>query len=98
MLTSSFLLLPLGYGPCETTNICTVSCDTGMSTPLRNIGPPLKNTSVFVMLNEDDCCLSPRGAVGEFCFGGDQVVSLLHEETPNYDTNFHPGTRLPQQA
>ena len=65
-----------------------MSCDTGLSTPLRNIGPPLKNTSAFVMLNEDDCRLSPRGAVGEFCFGGDQVVSLLHEETPSLDTDF----------
>lgn len=42
---------------------------------LRNIGKPFKNTSAFVISGGPGFSLLPRGAVGEFCFGGDQVVS-----------------------
>ncbi|EAW06285.1 nonribosomal siderophore peptide synthase SidC [Aspergillus clavatus NRRL 1] len=63
-----------GYGPCETTNICTVMTDVKASTQINNIGPPLKNTSAFVVTDDTDFCLTPRGAIGELCFGGDQVA------------------------
>lgn len=39
---------------------------------ISNIGAPLRNTSAFVFHAGKDC-LVPRGAVGELCFGGDQV-------------------------
>lgn len=40
---------------------------------INNLGPPLPNTSAFVMQSGDNLALIPRGGVGEFCFGGDQV-------------------------
>ncbi|OAX83260.1 hypothetical protein ACJ72_02381 [Emergomyces africanus] len=62
-----------GYGPSETTNICTVRPNLKPTDFINNIGRPFKNTSAFVISGEDGFKLLPRGAVGEFCFGGDQV-------------------------
>ncbi|KAL1967788.1 hypothetical protein VTN77DRAFT_2477 [Rasamsonia byssochlamydoides] len=62
-----------GYGPSETTNICTVRPNVELSDSIRNIGKPFKNTSAFVISDDKDFSLIPRGGVGEFCFGGDQV-------------------------
>ncbi|PCH07943.1 AMP-dependent synthetase/ligase [Penicillium occitanis (nom. inval.)] len=62
-----------GYGPCETTNICTVKPQVTQLDDLRNIGKPFKNTSAFVISDSPGFTLLPRGSVGEFCFGGDQV-------------------------
>lgn len=39
---------------------------------INNIGPPFDNTSAFVLDPNSDTVL-PRGAVGELCFGGEQV-------------------------
>lgn len=39
---------------------------------INNIGPPFANTSAFVLDPDSDLIL-PRGAVGELCFGGEQV-------------------------
>ncbi|KLJ10032.1 hypothetical protein EMPG_14550 [Blastomyces silverae] len=64
-----------GYGPSETTNICTIRPNLQPTDFINNIGPPFKNTSAFVISGEQDFSLLPRGAVGEFCFGGDQVGS-----------------------
>jgi ferricrocin synthase len=81
-LTPNIANRTAGYGPSETTNICTVkqvsSCDS-----INNIGTPLSNTSAFVVYDDEEITLLPRGGVGEFCFGGDQVVSLgtFHIET-----------------
>ncbi|OCK85807.1 acetyl-CoA synthetase-like protein [Lepidopterella palustris CBS 459.81] len=61
-----------GYGPSETTNICTVKPNTTATDLINNIGPPLTNTSAFVLQLADNE-IAPRGAVGELCFGGDQV-------------------------
>lgn len=65
-----------GYGPSEMTNVCTVCPSIEAWHSPRNIGPPLKNTSAFLISDHDEFCLTPRGAVGELCFGGDQVVSF----------------------
>ncbi|KAI7236424.1 peptide synthetase [Hortaea werneckii] len=62
-----------GYGPSETTNICSVHMDMRFDDPLGNIGPPLRNTSAFVIAPDRKCELLPAGAVGEFAFGGEQV-------------------------
>ncbi|KAK2788223.1 NRPS [Onygenales sp. PD_12] len=62
-----------GYGPSETTNICTVKPDLDAANFINNIGRPFKNTSAFVVSAENAFSLVPRGAIGEFCFGGDQV-------------------------
>ncbi|EED21789.1 nonribosomal siderophore peptide synthase SidC [Talaromyces stipitatus ATCC 10500] len=62
-----------GYGPCETTNICTVKPNVSQLDDLRNIGKPFKNTSAFVISDSSTFTILPRGSVGEFCFGGDQV-------------------------
>lgn len=40
---------------------------------INNLGPPLRNTSAFAMQGPDSLDMVPRGGVGEFCFGGDQV-------------------------
>jgi amino acid adenylation domain-containing protein len=63
---------PLGYGPSETTNICTIRPEVTNSDLINNIGPPFSNTSAFVM-NPDGSNILPRGAIGELCFGGAQV-------------------------
>ncbi|KAI5923452.1 amino acid adenylation domain-containing protein [Camillea tinctor] len=60
-----------GYGPSETTNICTVRKVTrGDSSQF--LGHSLENTSTFVFYPESTN-LVPIGCVGELCFGGDQV-------------------------
>jgi amino acid adenylation domain-containing protein len=62
-----------GYGPSETTNICTVNPKVTRHDSISNIGPPFKNTSAFVLTPGPDFALVPRGGEGEFCFGGSQV-------------------------
>ncbi|KAG4442383.1 hypothetical protein IFR05_002161 [Cadophora sp. M221] len=62
-----------GYGPSETTNICTVNPRVAKSDAVNNIGPPFKNTSAFVLAPGPEFTLVPRGGIGEFCFGGSQV-------------------------
>ncbi|KAL5115064.1 hypothetical protein ACEQ8H_007039 [Pleosporales sp. CAS-2024a] len=61
-----------GYGPSETTNICTVCPSVSTSDLINNIGKPFANTSAFVLDPKSETIL-PRGAVGELCFGGYQV-------------------------
>lgn len=61
-----------GYGPSETTNICSVKHMT-RGEHIDHLGWTLPNTSVFVMrLSGLDPV--PIGWVGELCFGGDQVA------------------------
>lgn len=62
-----------GYGPSETTNICSVK-KMSPEDQIRHLGHTLDNTSAFVLAH-DDLDLLPKGCVGEFCFGGDQVVA-----------------------
>ena len=62
-----------GYGPSETTNICTVKPNVSLHDSINNIGHPLKNTSAFVLSPGPDFALVPRGGEGELCFGGSQV-------------------------
>ncbi|TGO86380.1 hypothetical protein BPOR_0309g00080 [Botrytis porri] len=62
-----------GYGPSETTNICTVKPQVTLDDRIDNIGPPFKNTSAFVVARNAEFSLVPRGGEGEFCFGGSQV-------------------------
>ncbi|KAK8253573.1 hypothetical protein IWZ00DRAFT_194753 [Phyllosticta capitalensis] len=61
-----------GYGPSETTNICTVNPRVTKYDLINNIGPAFANTSAYVMDERKDV-LVPKGGVGELCFGGDQV-------------------------
>lgn len=61
-----------GYGPSETTNICSVK-RMAPNEYIEHLGWVFPNTSVFVMLPES-LEPAPRGWVGEFCFGGDQVA------------------------
>ena len=62
-----------GYGPSETTNICSVNMNVSLDDALGNIGPPLRNTSAFVLSPISDFKTMPRGAFGELAFGGEQV-------------------------
>ena len=61
-----------GYGPSETTNICTVK-PMNRDAHSEHLGWTFPNTSVVVLL-PDSLEVAPMGWVGEFCFGGDQVV------------------------
>ncbi|KAJ9144090.1 Hydroxamate-type ferrichrome siderophore peptide synthetase [Pleurostoma richardsiae] len=61
-----------GYGPSETTNICSVK-KMGASDAIRHLGWTFKNTSAFV-LEPGAISPVPYGCVGELCFGGDQVA------------------------
>ncbi|KAI0835002.1 hypothetical protein F5Y06DRAFT_141930 [Hypoxylon sp. FL0890] len=62
-----------GYGPSETTNICTVRKVSRGDSP-QFLGRPLDNTSAFIF-SPDTTELVPLGCVGELCFGGDQVAA-----------------------
>lgn len=62
-----------GYGPSETTNICSVNMAMKHDDPLGNVGRPFKNTSALVLSTGSDCVVLPSGALGEFAFGGEQV-------------------------
>lgn len=62
-----------GYGPSETTNICTVKPKVTLEDRIDNIGAPFRNTSAFVLTRDTEFSLVPRGGEGEFCFGGSQV-------------------------
>ncbi|KAK5125699.1 hypothetical protein LTR85_011973 [Meristemomyces frigidus] len=62
-----------GYGPSETTNICTVNMAMASDDALGNIGKPLRNTSAFVLSLMDEFAPLPVGAIGELAFGGEQV-------------------------
>ncbi|KAI3328736.1 putative non-ribosomal peptide synthetase [Ustulina deusta] len=71
-----------GYGPSETTNICTVR-KVSSSDSSQFLGWAFENTSTFV-LHPSSTHLVPVGCIGELCFGGDQVASgylRLPEET-----------------
>ncbi|KAI0535456.1 putative non-ribosomal peptide synthetase [Xylaria digitata] len=62
-----------GYGPSETTNICTVrKVSSGDSSQF--LGWSFENTSTFV-LHPNSMDLVPIGCIGELCFGGDQVAA-----------------------
>ncbi|KAI0120750.1 hypothetical protein F4776DRAFT_665377 [Hypoxylon sp. NC0597] len=62
-----------GYGPSETTNICTVrKVSPGDSS--QYLGWSFDNTSAFVF-SPDTTELVPLGCVGELCFGGEQVAA-----------------------
>ncbi|TVY46934.1 Hydroxamate-type ferrichrome siderophore peptide synthetase [Lachnellula occidentalis] len=70
-----------GYGPSETTNICTVNPKVTREDFINNIGPPFKNTSAFVLSPQAEFSLVPRGGEGEFCFGGAQVFHGYMDKT-----------------
>ncbi|RBQ87322.1 hypothetical protein VDGD_20703 [Verticillium dahliae] len=61
-----------GYGPAETTNICTVKKMT-KGDYINHLGFAFENVSAFV-LSTDSMSSVPHGCFGEFCFGGDQVA------------------------
>ncbi|KAL6703327.1 hypothetical protein ACN47E_009745 [Coniothyrium glycines] len=89
-----------GYGPSETTNICTVRPAVTADDLINNIGSAFANTSAFV-LDPASHNILPRGAVGELCFGGSQVfrgylnrpdlnaTKLIH--LPNYGRIYRSG-------
>lgn len=62
-----------GYGPSETTNICSVK-KMAPDDHIRHLGHVLENTSAFVF-STTSLDPIPIGCAGELCFGGDQVVS-----------------------
>ncbi|KAF8460398.1 hypothetical protein BDZ91DRAFT_422141 [Kalaharituber pfeilii] len=62
-----------GYGPSETTNICTINPRMKKKHNINNLGLVLENVSVFILAVGDGFELVPRGGVGELCFGGSQV-------------------------
>ncbi|KAL7920302.1 non-ribosomal peptide synthetase [Trichoderma austrokoningii] len=65
-------LLWQGYGPSETTNICSVK-RMKRGEYIDHLGWCFPNTSVFV-LHPDSLSTVPIGWIGEFCFGGEQVA------------------------
>ncbi|KAK4175461.1 putative peptide synthetase [Triangularia setosa] len=61
-----------GYGPSETTNICSVK-KMGPNQAIQHLGWSFENTSTLVLFKDSEQVV-PLGCLGEFCFGGDQVV------------------------
>lgn len=70
-----------GYSSPALTSICTIRPAVTSSTHHANIGMPLKNTSVMVVADRSVFTPVLRGAIGELCFGGDQIVSRMRPET-----------------
>ncbi|KAK8045643.1 Hydroxamate-type ferrichrome siderophore peptide synthetase [Apiospora rasikravindrae] len=62
-----------GYGPSETTNICTVR-KMSLGDSSQYLGGSFDNTPTFV-LTVDSTAPVPIGCIGEFCFGGNQVAA-----------------------
>ncbi|ATY64016.1 nonribosomal siderophore peptide synthase [Cordyceps militaris] len=62
-----------GYGPSETTNICSVK-KMSSDDYIEHLGSVFDNTSVAV-LEPKGLSTLPIGWAGEFCFGGDQVAT-----------------------
>jgi amino acid adenylation domain-containing protein len=62
-----------GYGPSETTNICSVKNMDCAEDSIEHLGWVFPNTSVAVLLPDSNIA-APLGWVGEFCFGGKQVA------------------------
>jgi non-ribosomal peptide synthetase component F len=72
-------------------NECTIRKKSSHVT--RSIDPtPLKNTSVMIVADGDSLGLLPRGAIGELCFGADQVGRCLPDFEPSATRRFvdHP--------
>ncbi|KKO98034.1 hypothetical protein THAR02_09861 [Trichoderma harzianum] len=65
-------LLWQGYGPSETTNICSVK-RMKPGEYIEHLGWCFPNTSIFV-LYPDGLSAVPIGWIGEFCFAGEQVA------------------------
>ncbi|KAM0563789.1 hypothetical protein ACHAPJ_001522 [Fusarium lateritium] len=61
-----------GYGPSETTNICTVK-RMAVDDHIEHLGHVFPNTSVVVLFPESLDTV-PFNWVGEFCYGGAQVA------------------------
>ncbi|KAJ5777126.1 hypothetical protein N7520_000372 [Penicillium odoratum] len=62
-----------GYDTPGLSGFCTLYSNFESSNSLENIGTPLKNTSVMIVSESPSMKMVPRGAVGELCFGGEQV-------------------------
>jgi acyl carrier protein len=62
-----------GYGPSETTNICTAR-KVSIGDSSQYLGWSFENTSSFVFYPDCDE-IAPVGCLGELCFGGDQVAA-----------------------
>ncbi|KAJ6180280.1 hypothetical protein N7519_010741 [Penicillium mononematosum] len=71
---------------------CTLCPNMQATTYVRNIGRPLKNISVMIVADGDSLAPLPRGAIGELCFGGDQVGRCLSDSEPSVTERFvdHP--------
>ncbi|KAK3937945.1 non-ribosomal peptide synthetase [Diplogelasinospora grovesii] len=61
-----------GYGPSETTNICSVK-KMGPNQVMQHLGWSFENTSTVVLFRNSTEVV-PLGGLGELCFGGDQVA------------------------
>ena len=61
-----------GYGPAETTNICTVKPMFGKNDLICAIGRPLPGTLIVISAIDRFCPL-PKGSLGEIVIGGSQV-------------------------
>lgn len=66
-----------GYSSPALTGICTIATNVTQATSHANIGAPLRNTSAMIVASQETFKLLPRGATGELCFGGTQVVRQL---------------------
>lgn len=72
VLNSWDSILWQGYGPSETTNICTAK-QMHREFNIEHLGKAFPNTSAFVLRTGGMQTL-PIGWVGELCFGGQQVA------------------------
>ncbi len=61
-----------GYGPTENTTMCTCYPMTRTESRTIPIGKPIPNSTAYVF--DSELTLSPLGAIGELCVGGDSLT------------------------
>lgn len=84
-------LLYQGYGPSETTNICSVKKMNTGGPVIQHLGWSFENTSTVVLFR-DSMDVVPFGYFGELCFGGDQIAQGYLDTAEPTASNFidHP--------
>lgn len=69
----------VGYGSQGIAGVATLCTNVDLAVFPNNIGVPLRNTSAVIIADTPTATVNilPRGALGELCFGGTQIVSIM---------------------
>lgn len=82
-----------GYKSPNLNGLFTICHNLDRSTSLGSIGKPLMDTSAMIMAGGSKSGLLPRGALGELCFGSDQLVRFAEPSDLCLRLTLRLGTR-----